>query len=83
MAGLDRREWIDLRAYEVSKNRDHGILYRDTARAIGEQARSVPAFIFCGRMYTGYDREDTTGADLLARLETCRADPAAAIAPPD
>jgi hypothetical protein len=82
VAGLDRRDWIDLRAYEVSKNRDHGILYRDTARAIGEQARSVPAFIFCGRMYTGYDREDTTGADLLARLESCRADPAAAIAPP-
>ena len=82
VAGLDGRDWIDLRAYEVSKNRDHGILYRDTARAVGEQARSVPAFIFCGRMYTGYDREDTTGADLLARLESCRADPAAAIAPP-
>ncbi|NHA13880.1 thioredoxin family protein [Thioalkalivibrio sp. XN279] len=80
IAGLDAREWIDLRAFEITKSRDNGILYRDTARAIGEQARSVPAFIFCGTMHTGFDNAETTGAVLLARLEHCRANPDEAIA---
>ena len=80
VAGLDAREWIDLRAFEITKNRDNGILYRDTARAIGEQARSVPAFIFCGTMHTGFDKPETTGAVLLARMEHCRANPGDAIA---
>jgi hypothetical protein len=77
---LREREWIDLRAYEVTGNRDNGLLYRDTAAAIGEQARSVPAFIFCGSMHTGFDRPETTGAVLLARMEYCRADPERAVA---
>jgi hypothetical protein len=75
VAALDARDWIDLRAYEITKNRTHGLLYRDTAAAIGEQARSVPAFIFCGSMHTGFERPETTGAVLLARMEHCRADP--------
>lgn len=75
VAELGARDWIDLRAYEITKDRDNGLLYRDTAAAIGEQARSVPAFIFCGSMHTGFDRAETTGAVLLARLEDCRADP--------
>ncbi len=75
VAELDARDWIELRAYEITKNRDNGILYRDTAAAIGEQARSVPAFIFCGSMHTGFDRRETTGAVLDARLESCRANP--------
>lgn len=79
VASLGERDWIDLRAYEVSKNRDNGLLYRDTAAAIGEQARSVPAFIFCSSMHTGFDTAETTGAVLLARLEYCRADPAGVI----
>ncbi|NGP52616.1 thioredoxin family protein [Thioalkalivibrio sp. XN8] len=80
VASLDARDWIDLRAFEITKTRDHGILYRDTARAIGEQARSVPAFLFCGTMHTGFDNAETTGAVLLARLEHCRANPEDAIA---
>jgi thiol-disulfide isomerase/thioredoxin len=77
---LGQRDWIDLRAYEVTKNRDHGRLYRDTARAVGEQARSVPAFIFCGSMHTGFDNAEVTGAVILARLEHCRANPDEVIA---
>ena len=75
IAALDARDWIDLRAYEITRNRDYGLLYRDTAAAIGEQARSVPAFIFCGSMHTGFERPETTGAVLLARMEHCHADP--------
>jgi len=80
VADLDARDWIDVRAFEITKSRDNGILYRDTARAIGEQARSVPAFIFCGTMHTGFDNAEATGAVLLARLEHCRTNPEEAIA---
>jgi hypothetical protein len=75
VASLDARDWIDLRAYEIVKTREHGLLYRDIAAAIGEQARSVPAFIFCGAMHTGFDRPETTGAVLLARMEHCHTNP--------
>jgi hypothetical protein len=75
VAALDERDWIDLRAYEITRNREHGLLYRDTAAAIGEQARSVPAFLFCATMHTGFERPETTGAVLLARMEHCHADP--------
>jgi hypothetical protein len=79
VASLDARDWVDLRAYEVATNREHALLYRDLAAAIGQQARSVPAFIFCGSMHTGFDRPETTGAVLLARMEHCRADPDAVL----
>lgn len=75
VASLDAREWIDLRAYEVTGNRENGLLFRDTAAAIGERARSVPAFIFCGSMHTGFERPETTGTVLLARMEHCHANP--------
>lgn len=80
VASLESVEWIDLRAYEVTQSRDNGLLFRDTAAAIGEQARSVPAFIFCGSMHTGFDRPETTGTVLLARMEYCFADPERALA---
>jgi hypothetical protein len=80
IASLRAHDWIDLRRYEVVQNREYGLLYRDIARAIGEQARSVPAFIFCGSMHTGFERPETTGAVLLARMEYCHADPERVIA---
>ena len=80
VAQLGARDWIDLRTYEVTTSRENGLLFRDTAAAIGEQARSVPAFIFCGSMHTGYDRAETTGAILLARMEYCHANPENAVA---
>jgi hypothetical protein len=75
VAELGRRDWIDLRSFEIVHNREHGLLYRDIAAAVGERARAVPAFIFCGSMHTGFERPETTGAVLLARMEYCRADP--------
>ncbi|MFU8894771.1 MAG: hypothetical protein ACNA8J_00140 [Gammaproteobacteria bacterium] len=75
VASLERHDWIDLRAYEIIKNREYGLLYRDIAATIGAQARSVPAFIFCASMHTGFERPETTGAVLLARMEHCHANP--------
>ncbi len=75
VASLEALDWIELHAHEVTKNRDNALLYRDVAAAVGEQARSVPAFIFCGSMHTGFDRPETTGTVLLARMEHCHANP--------
>lgn len=76
VASLEALDWIELHAHEVTKNRDNALLYRDVAAAVGEQARSVPAFLFCGSMHTGFDRPETTGIVLLARMEHCHANPA-------
>lgn len=77
---LAEREWIALEAREISTDRDNARRYYEMARALDQKAGSVPAFLFCGTMRVGYDREATTGAALLADLEACRADPDAFLA---
>jgi len=81
VAGLGEMEWIDLRRYEISRSRENGLLYRDIAASIGEKARSVPGFLFCGTLETGYDKAETTGARLLEQLRACRADPDSWLSP--
>jgi thiol-disulfide isomerase/thioredoxin len=75
VAALGERDWIALEAREITKDRDNARRYYEMARALGQKASSVPAFIFCGTVQVGYDREETTGAALLEELEACRADP--------
>ncbi len=77
---LGEKAWIELKTYEVTKDRNNARLYVQIAGAVGEKARSVPGFIYCGTMRTGYDTAETTGASLLAELEACRADPEGFIA---
>lgn len=63
--------WLEVRAYEVSASRDNAIRYRDTAAAIGGQARSVPAYIACGAMLTGYNGPEPTRERLSAVFDRC------------
>jgi len=70
VAGLGEMEWIDLRRYEISRSRENGLLYRDIAASIGEKARSVPGFLFCGTLETGFDKAETTGLLAAAVLAT-------------
>lgn len=72
-----RLPWLRLHSLEVGEAAN-GAVYDRMARAIGEDASSVPAFLFCGRMMVGFDAPETTGAELLAALEDCRAGVAAA-----
>jgi hypothetical protein len=75
---------LQLRAYEVSGNPANAALYVTLARSLGQEAVSVPAFLFCGEMHVGYESEATTGAALRARLKACAAqpEPGAGRAPP-
>lgn len=80
------RPWVRLHALEVSRNPDNLRRYRVMARALGEEAASVPALLFCGEMHVGWDGDETTGATLRQRLDDCRAraagGAAASIEPP-
>ena len=72
IAALDAElAWLEVRKYSIKDNRDNSRLYFDTAKALGVEALSVPGFIFCREVRIGYDKADTTGADLRRALEAC------------
>ena len=64
--------WLDIRAFEISENESHAGLYADMAAALSLEGRYVPAFIFCGGGFQGYDSDATTGAALRGMLSQCR-----------
>ena len=67
------RPWVRLHALELSRQPENVQRYRAMARALGEDAGSVPAWLFCGEMHVGWDGDETTGATLRQRLDACRA----------
>ena len=69
-----RREepWILVRDFELTEDRDHVARYVEMARALGQEARSVPAFFVCGQLLTGYDGAEGTGARILGLARFCR-----------
>jgi hypothetical protein len=64
--------WIQIRSYELAADRAHVRRYVEMAAALGEEARSVPAFFVCGRMLTGFDDADGVGAQLAGLARFCR-----------
>lgn len=67
----DSHSWIDVRDLEVTRSVDNRALYLSIADTLGQPARSVPAFVFCGEMVTGFDSVDGVGAYLQRRLGEC------------
>lgn len=75
--------WIRLHDLELSRHPEHATRYVDMAAALGQEARAVPAFIYCGRMEVGWHDPEQSGKALVQALEQCRqggpsADPATA-----
>lgn len=64
--------WLDVQDFEITGDRRGAERFVSMAQALGEEARSVPAFFVCGRMLTGFDDEDGIGAQLLALARFCR-----------
>lgn len=75
------RPWVELHSLEVSRNRDNARRFDEMAESIGQRAEAVPTLIYCGRMDVGWQDAATTGTQLLAALDACRAGGAAP--PPD
>lgn len=63
--------WLKLHSLELSRHPENIGTYLQMASRLGQEANSVPAFIFCGLMLTGYDNDATTGAELSRLLEEC------------
>ncbi len=65
-------DWLDVHSYEITAGRDNVQRYIDMAGQLGRDARSVPAFIICERMITGYDHAGGIGAQIRRLAELCR-----------
>lgn len=63
--------WLHLHSYDLVGNRANQQRYQTMAEQLGQSAKSVPAFIYCGQMMVGYDRPETTGQQLEKNLLDC------------
>jgi hypothetical protein len=75
------RPWVKLHSLELSRHPENVERYQAMAGALGEEAASVPALLFCGKMHLGWDDDETTGATIRQRLDDCRAGAAGQPAP--
>ena len=81
--------WLEVREFNLTADVAHGRAYVALAKSIGQRAQSVPAFLFCGEMLTGYDNASGMGQTLRGRLLACKqtldagGQPLAAEAPKD
>ena len=68
-----RNTWVRLHDFELSEHRGNVDRFVELAQRVGGEAHAVPTLIYCGRMEVGLDSSDTGMANLLRRLESCRA----------
>ena len=63
--------WLQVHSLELTEHPEHVQQYIDMAAALGQEARSVPAFLWCGHMSVGFDNEQGMGQQLTAQLNDC------------
>lgn len=64
--------WIEVVNHPLHNNRMEIALYLQAARSLGQEANSIPGFMFCRQLMTGYHTETTTGKRLINRMKSCR-----------
>lgn len=67
------RPWVALHSLELTRHPGHARQYEKMAAQLGQDAASVPALLFCGEMHVGWDKAETTGAEIAWRLDECHA----------
>jgi hypothetical protein len=67
-----RHAWLVVHSHDLTADQDAVDRYVTIAESLGEDASSVPAFLFCGRMEVGFDRPETSGRALEDALQSCR-----------
>lgn len=71
VSGLpERLPWLRLHSHDVAMP-EHAREYLHLAEALNEDARSVPALLFCGRMMVGYGTDADSGRELEELLRAC------------
>lgn len=63
--------WLTLHSYDLVDKPGNQKRYLQMAEELKQPANSVPAFIFCGQMMQGYDKNETTGQELEEKLLAC------------
>lgn len=64
--------WLRVLSLRVDGRPKNIAIYRQMAREAGETARSVPAFIFCGRMIVGWDKGGVIKQQIYDGLSSCK-----------
>lgn len=63
--------WLAVHSYDLVDSRINQKRYLLMAKQLKQAANAVPAFVFCGQMIVGYDRNETTGSELEEKLLAC------------
>lgn len=66
-----RYPWLSLESNEVFAVLENRERFIAMAALLGQQARSVPTFMVCGRMYVGWGGVDTGGSFLDGKVREC------------
>ncbi|MES0328650.1 MAG: thioredoxin family protein, partial [Gammaproteobacteria bacterium] len=53
--------WLKLHSLELVDHPENIQTYISMAETFGSDARSVPTFMFCGNLLSGYESEESTG----------------------
>jgi thiol-disulfide isomerase/thioredoxin len=64
-------DWLKLHSLQLVDNPENVQRYINMAAMFGNDARSVPTFMFCGNLLSGYERMETTGQQLKSFLQAC------------
>lgn len=67
----ETQDGIQLHSYQLVGEQDNVLRYQLMARAVGQQAQAVPAFLLCNTMLTGFDKSVTL-QQLMSILSACR-----------
>jgi thiol-disulfide isomerase/thioredoxin len=63
--------WLSLQSYQLVGEADNIRRYDEMARKLGQKAQSVPGFMFCNSMMTGFEAGKTPN-QLIEGLKDCR-----------
>jgi thiol-disulfide isomerase/thioredoxin len=63
--------WLQVHSHDVATDPDSRERYRRMAAALGEEARSVPAFLICGTLTVGFDAAAGVGRHLRRLIHAC------------
>lgn len=63
--------WLKLHSLELVDRPENIRTYVSMAAMFGNDARSVPAFMFCGNLVSGYESKESTGRLLTSYLMAC------------
>jgi len=70
---LDQKHaWLRVHHYELTQSQANVQIYVEMAKLLGQEATSVPAFLFCGTMRTGFANAQTSGRLLETDLLACK-----------